>query len=230
MRGRASLISVLLPLILVSAAQGQHAVTTVAGGGPNGGKATQASIGHPAGITSDKADNVYTVDSVHNRVYKVATTGTVTVVAGTGARGYSGDGGPAVNAALNTPMGVAVDAQGNVFVSDMNNRAIRRIDAKTGVISSIVSAYRNQSVFVDSSGNVFFAGQYSCGIYEWIAASGQIVTVAGLGYSQGCGYAGDGGAATSAEINDPNGLFVDSAGNLFIADTGTNVIREVDAK
>ncbi|MGB8259281.1 MAG: chitobiase/beta-hexosaminidase C-terminal domain-containing protein [Terracidiphilus sp.] len=236
MRERASLVGVLLPVILISAALGQHAVTTVAGGGPNGGKSTQASIGHPAGITSDGAGNVYVVDSTRGRVYRATPNGAITVIAGSGARGPSanglpaGDGGPAVDAALINPMGVAVDGQGNVFVAENGNRAIRRVDAKTGLITSLVIAYGNQSIFVDSSGNVFFATEYSCGIDEWVAASGQIVTVAGLNYSRGCGYAGDGGPATSAEINDPNGIYVDSAGNLFIADTGNNVIREVDAK
>lgn len=230
MRGRGSLVGIVLLAVLVASAAGQHAVTTAAGGGPNSVKARLASIGHPAGITSDSAGNIYTVDSAFNRVYKVTAAGLITVVAGSGEQGFSGDGGPARNAALSNPLGVAVDTAGNVFVADTGNRAIRRIDAKTGTISSVVSADNNQSVFADGNGNVFFSEQYSCGISEWLAASGQTIEVAGLHYSRGCGYSGDGGPATSAEISNPNGLFVDSAGNLFIADTGNNVIREVDGK
>ena len=169
--------------------------------------------------------------------------GSIAIVAGSGPPGYSGDGGPATSAQLNSPQGVAVDASGNFFIADTGNNRIRRVDAATGIITTVAgngvggysgdggpatSASLNQpnGVAVDSSGNLFIADTGNHRIRRVDAVTGTITTVAGNGTQ---GFSGDGGAATSAELNFPYGVAVDGSGNLFIADTGNNRIRRVDA-
>ena len=123
---------------------------------------------------------------------KVTPQGQVVAVAGDGVAGYSGDGRLAAFAELNEPTGVAVDAQGNLYIADSANNVIRRVDAKTGIITTVAGDYA-----ADKASD-------------------------GLG-----GFSGDGGPATSAQLNDPQGVAVDGAGDLFIADTFNNAIREV---
>jgi uncharacterized protein (TIGR03437 family) len=152
--------------------------------GGDGGPANAASLNHPYGVAVDAAGNVYIADSNNNRIRKVSTDGTITTVAGNGTAGFSGDGGPAVNAQLNRPWDIAVDSSGDIFIADYNNQRIRLVDA-----------------------------------------SGNITTIAG---TTGLGYSGDGGAATSAKLNYPTGVAVDlSNGNVYIADSGNNVIRQL---
>ena len=148
---------------------------------------------HPNDVAVDGAGNVFIADTSGNRVLEVTTAGAIKVVAGTGRPGYSGDGAAAVSARLSQPGGVAVDADDNVYVADSSNNVIRRVDASTGVITTVAGDYA--------------AGQAhnSC-----------------LG-----GYAGDGGPATSALLNDPQGVALDGAGDLFIADTFNHAIRQV---
>jgi streptogramin lyase len=143
-------------------------------------------------VAVNAAGDVFIADTYNNRVVKVTPQGQVTAVAGDGVPGYSGDGRLAIFAELNNPTGLAVDAEGNLYIADSSNNVIRRVDAKTGIITTV-------------------AGDYAAD-----KASG------GLG-----GFAGDGGAATSARLNDPQGVAVDGAGDLFIADTFNNAIREV---
>lgn len=154
--------------------------------GGDGGPASAASLNHPYGLAVDAAGNLYIADSANNRIRKVsATDGTITTVAGNGTAGFSGDGGPAVNAQLNRPWDVAVDSSGDIFIADYNNQRIRLVDAGTGTIT----------------------------------------TIAG---STGLGYSGDGGSATAAKLNYPTGVAVDlSNGNVYIADSGNNVIRQL---
>jgi sugar lactone lactonase YvrE len=135
---------------------------------------------------------VFIADTYNNRVVKVTPQGQVVAVVGDGVAGYSGDGRLAAFAELNEPTGVALDAQGNLYIADSANNVIRRVDAKTGIITTV-------------------AGDYAAD-----QANG------GLG-----GFSGDGGPATSAQLNDPQGVAVDGAGDLFIADTFNNAIREV---
>jgi hypothetical protein len=169
-------------------------ITTVAGNGYNagsgdGGAATNAGLCYPAGVAVDACGNLFIADWLDQRIRKVSTNGIITTVAGNGTYYYSGDGGAATNAGLSFPSGVAVDANGNLFIADNGNNVIRKVSAN-GIIS----------------------------------------TVAGNGYgapSSSGGYSGDGGAATSAELNVPTGVAVDACGNLFIADNGNNVIRKV---
>jgi hypothetical protein len=156
------------------------------------GRATISQLDHPDAVAVNAKGDVYIADTYNNRVLEVTPSGFVAVVAGTGRPGYSGDGRPAIFASLDQPAGLAVDAKGNLYIADSANNVIRRVDARTGIITTV-------------------AGNY---------AAGQAND--GLG-----GFSGDGGPATSAQLNDPQGVAVDGAGDLFIADTFNSVIREV---
>ena len=164
-------------------------IDTRAGGGVGDGElATTATLNHPYALAVDSSGDMFIADTLDNRIREVnGTTGVITTVAGTGVAGYSGDSGPATSAELNAPMGIALNSSGQLlFIADSGNATVREVNLATGVIS----------------------------------------TVAGNGTG---GYSGDGGLATSARLSDPTGLTLDSSGNLFIADTGNNVIREVHA-
>ena len=238
-----------------AALNAQYAINLFAGGGPNNLPALSSSIGVPGGIVNDSLGNTYISDVHSNRVFKIDSTGTLTVFAGNdsetgGEGGYSGDGGPATSAQLGIPEGVAVDAAGDVFIADTDNSVIREVAVSTGTITTVAGVYypsnqacndsgdggpatsaqlcRPGGVFVDGSGDIFIADTENSVIREVVAATGKIQTVAGNA-ALGAGYSGDGLAATSAQLNLPNGLFVDSSGNIFIADTYNSVIREVVA-
>jgi trimeric autotransporter adhesin len=230
-----------------------YLINTLAGGGPNNLAATSSSIGSPFGVAKDASGNLYFADnsSSQSRVFKVDTSGTLTVIAGTGLPGYSGDTGPATQAQLNGPSGVALDGAGDIFIADSQNSVIREVLAGTGVIQTVVgtgtAGYSGDGgpateadlnspfgVFVNSSGNIFIADTDNCLIRE--VTSGDIQTVAGTvptptdgGPLPNCGYSGDGDPATTAELNDPEGVFVDGAGDIFIGDSGNNRTREVFA-
>ena len=171
----------------------------------------------------------------------LAAAGDISTVAGTVTQGFGGDGGPATGAGLNSPTGVAVDSSGNLFIADFDNHRIRKVDATTGIITTVAgigaqgfsgdggpatSAKLNApvDVAVDSSGNLFIADANNYRIRK-VDTSGNISTVAGNGTR---GFSGDGGPATSAQLKFPDGVVVDSAGNLFIVDTFNNRIRKVD--
>ena len=233
----------LLGLIAEAPARAQHTISTVAGGGPNNLPALSSSIGEPSNIGRDGAGNFYIADSLSNRIFKVDSGGNLTIVAGNGGNGFSGDGGPATSAELSGPFGMFVDSAGNIFIADDYNFRIREVAAATGMISTIAgsggqgyccdgnpatNAELDQpiDVFVDSHGNIFIADTFNNRIREVVAASGVIQTVAGNGTP---GYSGDGGPATSAELFSPAGVFVDSAGNIFIADSNNDRVREVVA-
>ena len=171
--------------------------------------------------------------------------GIITTVAGNGSNsryGYSGDGGPAINASLNEPFGVAVDASGNLFIADSGNNVIRKVDPN-GIITTVAgnystgeshggdggaatnaSLYNPCGVAVDAAGNLFIADTFN-GRIRKVDTNGIITTVAGNGTN---GYSGDGGAATNASLYNPDGVAVDATGNLFIADSANGRIRKVD--
>jgi sugar lactone lactonase YvrE len=158
--------------------------------------------------------------------FAASVTGTITTVAGDGTEGYSGDGGPATSAELFWPHGVAVDASGDLFIADTTNGAIREVVKATGDIRTVASKLGSpQGVAVNAFGNVFIADTSNDVVREMDQATEQLVTVAGNGTA---GYSGDGGPATSAELNNPNGVVLDKAGDLFIADANNNVVREVN--
>jgi sugar lactone lactonase YvrE len=172
-----------------------------------------------------------------------AVTGVITTVAGTGAEGYAGDGGPAAGAVLFSPDDVAVDAAGNLFIADSGNHRVRRVDTASGVISTVagsgaVGGYGGDggpaaaarlsipfAVAVDAAGDLFIADTFNQRIRRVDAVTGVITTVAGTG---AVGYGGD-GLATSALLAYPEGVAVDAAGNLFIANAATDRVGRVDA-
>ena len=232
-------------------------ITTVAGGascGENcyvsgeGGPATSAQLVSPTAVAVDSMGNLFIADDPNaleksdNRVRRVdAATQVITTVAGNGAGGYNGDGVPATEAALNDAIDIAVDSGGNLFIADRDNERVRRVDAATGVITTVAGngmhGYSGEGgpatsaglagpsgVVVDSAGNLFIADTYSYRVRRVDGATQVITTVVGNGMD--C-FSGDGGPATDAALCEPWGVTLDSAGNLFIADTG-NRIRRVD--
>ena len=224
-------------------------ITTVAGNGTagysgDGGAATSAELDTPFGVAVDASGNIYIVDVNNDRIRKVtASTGIITTVAGNGTWGYSGDGGAATSAELFSPLGVAVDASGNIYIADSGNNRIRKVTASTGIITTVAGngtgGYSGDSgvatsaelnspfgVAVDASGNIYIVDSGNNRIRKMTASTGIITTVAGNGTG---GYSGDSGVATSAELNSPYGVAVDASGNIYIADTYNLVIRTVTA-
>ncbi len=222
-------------------------ITTVAGTGVPGysgnpAPATSAQLRNPRGVAVDAAGNLYIADTSNNRVRKVTVaTGIITTVAGSAFVGDYGDGGAAINASLNRPSGVAVDAAGNIYIADTQDHAIRKVTVATGIITTVAgngtagftgdggAATAAQldtpySVAVDAAGNLYIADTDNNRIREVVAASGIIVTMAGDGTY---GYSGDGGAATGAQLRSPSGVALDAGGNVYIADTSSYVIRKV---
>ncbi|MBZ5677067.1 MAG: hypothetical protein LAP61_22720 [Acidobacteriia bacterium] len=217
-------------------------ITTVAGNGTtgysgDGGPATSADI-YPLGVAVDSSGNLYIASD--NRIRKVSN-GVITTVAGNGTFGYSGDGGLATSASLYGPLGVAVDSSGDIYIADHYNHRIRRVEASTGVITTVAgngtqgysgdggpatSASLNDpvAVFVDTGGNLYIADYTNGRIRKVTAGNGVITTVAGDGSFR---YSGDGGPATTASLNGPLGVAVDGTGNLYIADWDNNRIRKV---
>ncbi|GAA4453549.1 hypothetical protein GCM10023189_18770 [Nibrella saemangeumensis] len=220
-------------------------ISTVAGTGTAGflgdnGLATSARLNEPLAIAVDGAGNLYIADRANNRIRKVDKDGFISTIAGTGTAGFSGDGDKAKLAQLNKPNNVAVDGAGNLYFSDDANNRIRKINAD-GAISTVVgngtggfggdggealsaSLHSPYGVAIDALGNIFIADLQNHRIRKVLIHNNRISTVAGKG---GPSFSGDGGAATSANINQPTGVFVDAAGNLFIADRLNNRIRKV---
>ena len=225
-------------------------ITTVAGTagkagyGGDAAAATSAKLDNPRKIALDSSGNLYIADTVNNAIRKVtASTGIITTVAGDGTPGNSGDNGVATNAALNSPNGVAVDSSGNIYIADTGNNVIREVSASSGVIERVAgkgtSGYSGDEgyatnatlnspngVALDSSGDIYIADTNNDVIRKVTASNDIIMTVAGSGSA---GYSGDKGAATSAKLTIPDSVAVDSSGNIYIADTGNNVIREASA-
>ena len=220
-------------------------ITTIAGNGINGysgdgGSATTAELNFPRGVAIDASGNIYLADGDNNVIRKVSTNGIITTIAGNGTSGYSGDGGIATAAQLNFPIGIAVDASGNIFVADKNNKRIRKVNTN-GIITTVAGtgyagfsgdgglatgAQLNfpYSVTVDNSGNLYIADDSNNRIRK-VNTNGIINTVAGNGTK---GFSGDGGKASDAKLNLPTCVKVDSLGNLYIVDNGNKRIRKVD--
>ena len=217
----------------------------------DGGLATEARFSGTSSLAADGAGNLYVADTGNNRIRRIDASGIVTTVAGTGDLGFDGDEGPAILASFDSPSGLAVDAQGNLYVSDTGNQRIRRVDTR-GIVTTIAGigeagfdgdgalastarlnaptglafdAARGRLIVADSGNN----------IVRSLEADGTLRTVAGSGRP---GLLGDRGPATDARLMLPTGVGVDVDGNLYIADTGNHrvlmvntmgTIRSVDA-
>ncbi len=221
-------------------------IVTVAGNGTfggsagDGGAAVNAEFDYPRGVAVDTAGNLFFADEENNRIREMATDGTIATVAGSGSQGYSGDGGLAIAAALYDPSGVAVDAENNIYIADDGNGRIRKI-IPNGQITTVAgtgsfgfggdggpatkATFSGPiAVAVDLAGNLYIADAGN-GRIRRVALDGTITTVAGTGADSG--DLGDGGLAINARLSAPNGVAVDPAGNLYIADTGDSRIRRV---
>ena len=230
-------------------------INTVAGPGSlvfgapigDGGPAISATFGWTnslfVGMAIDAAGNLYISDAGHGRVRKINTAGIISTVAGNGVPGSGGDGGPATSASLFAPAGVAVDAEGNLYIADPSVGRVRKVDT-SGKISTVAGTgtvgYSGDGglavnaqilppigLAVDATGNLYIA-ESGAGVphVRKVDASGIITTFAGSGSS--AGFAGDGGLAVNAQLNTLAGLAVDKAGNLYIADAGNYRVRKVD--
>jgi RHS repeat-associated protein len=238
----------------VSASSG--VIATVAGTGGvggysgDGGPATSAQLSCPHGVAVDLAGNLYIADEANRIIREVtASTGVITTVAGTPRHsGYTGDGGYATNAMLRTPMSVAVDLAGNLYIADYGSYVIRKVTAASRYITTVAgngtSGYSGDGqqatsaqvqlgnptgVAVDPAGNIYIADGTDHVIRQVTVATGIISTVAGIGPPTSGGSSGDGGPARGALFMSSWGIAVDAAGNLYIADTSSNNIREVTA-
>jgi sugar lactone lactonase YvrE len=224
-------------------------ITTVAGNGTpdyagDGWPATEAALNEPEDVFVDAAGNIFIADTENHRIRRVDhETGIIDTVAGTGSKGFAGDGGWATWAEIAEPEGVFVDDSGNIYIADTGNHCIRKVDAETANITTVAGiggsagdegdggAATNaklrdpQDVWVDKSGNIYIADTENHRIRKVAKDSGIITTVAGNGSAA---YAGDGGAAALASLNAPGGVSVDHYGSIFIADTENHRIRRVD--
>jgi sugar lactone lactonase YvrE len=229
-------------LVSVATAHGQ-VIQTFAGGAANDGRtATQIALAIPFGAAVDASGNIYIAEALMNRVRRVsATSGIVTTVAGTGTAGFSGDGGPATAATMSTPLAVAFDHAGNLYIVDNDNARVRRVDAASQIITTFAgggipgvlgeggpataAGITPAAIAFDASDNLFIADPVSNRVRRVDAATRLITTVAGTDR----GFAGDGGPATAAKFDSIRGLAFDGAGNLFIADTINERVRRIDA-
>ncbi|TMB73578.1 MAG: hypothetical protein E6J52_11405, partial [Chloroflexi bacterium] len=217
-------------------------ISTYAGSGNfgfsgDGGPATAAELNFPRDVALDPAGNLYIADSGNSRIRKVSPGGTISTYAGSGSRGFSGDGGPAAAAQLNNPVGMALDPAGNLYIADNANNRIRKVTS-----GGTISTYAGSGSFgfsgdggpatdaqlgvpvgvaLDPAGNLYIA-DHDNGRIRKVTSGGTISTYAGSGSR---GLSGDGGPATAAQLYSPHGVALDTAGNLYIADS--NRIRKV---
>jgi sugar lactone lactonase YvrE len=221
-------------------------ITTVAGTGSagfsgDGGPASAAQFNTAVAVAVDPAGNLFVADRGNHRIRRIDRSGIITTVAGTGTRGSSGDAGPATSAHLDGPAGLAVDAAGNLFIADQDNHRVRKVVLETGIITTVagtgsagfsgdggpaVAARLNgpAGLAVDVTGNLFITDQDNHRVRKVVLETGIITTVAGTG---SVGFSGDSGPASSAQLNGPVSIAVDSSGDLFIADRGNHRIRWV---
>ncbi len=213
----------------------------------DGGPATSATLDNPSALAIDKSGDLYIADTEDNVVREITPDGVIHLVAGDGTDGDRGNGGPAEQAELSGPQGVAVNAKGDVFIADTNNNVVREVTPQ-GSISTFAGngapGYRGDNgpagraelssptgLALDALGNLYIADSGNS-VIRRVSTAGVITTVAGnvaADQSSGGlgGFSGDGGPATAARLHSPEGLVLDQAGDLFIADTFNNAIREV---
>ena len=242
----------LLPAVLLAqpgsytistiAGTGGTAYSTTAGSSGDGASATNAFLNAPISVAVDSSHNIYIADSNNNKIRKIAG-GIITTLAGKTNAGFSGDGGPAVNALFNSPYALYFDNSGNLFIADLLNQVVREILAAGGTIQTVAGNNTNGyygdngvatnaelsnpfGVAVDSAGRIYISDSNNNRVRVVNPATGIITTYAGNGYNL---YGGDNGPAVNASVNRPEGLAVDAAGDLYIADNGNNRIRRVAA-
>ncbi len=205
----------------------------------DGGKATEASLAFPYDVRVDSKGNVYIADVVNQRIRKVDINGVISTVAGTGVAGYSGDGGLAVNAQLNMPYGILLDKNDNLLIADSDNNVVRKVGSD-GIIRTIAGTAQRgyegdggpalaakfdspQAMAVNSSGRLYVGDEHNNAI-RFIEPDGIIQTLIG---TKGPGYSGDDGPASSAQIADPENLWLRKNGSLLISVRDNSRLRIV---
>ncbi|MBJ2174879.1 T9SS type A sorting domain-containing protein [Aureibaculum sp. A20] len=197
-------------------------------------------VNTPHGLTVDASGTIFFIDRANDRVRKLDTNGTITTVAGNGTNGDSGDGGPATSAQLNTPQYVAVDASGNIYISDWQNHKIKKVTtdgiintiAGTGVygfsgdggLATQAELKSPSGITVDTSGNIYFSDRNNYRVRK-IDTNGIITTIAGKGGFQP--FSGDGGLAIDAELYEPSGITIDNSGNIYVVDGNNQRVRKI---
>ncbi|MBC8354884.1 MAG: hypothetical protein H8E66_23140 [Planctomycetes bacterium] len=224
-------------------------LTTIAGCGRkgysgDGGKATEAELNEPYEVRFDKQGNMFFVEMQNNVIRRVdAKSGIISTIAGTGVAGYGGDGGPALKARFNRPHSIALDHRGGLYVADIGNHRIRRIDLKTGVVNSIAgdgskkppkhghlakgnAVVGPRALFIHGD-TMWVALREGHSVWTLSLESGKWSHVSGTGKK---GFSGDGGLASLATYNGPKGIAVGPNGNVFVVDTENQVIRMIDTE
>lgn len=225
-------------------------ITSVAGNGQrgysgDGGPATRAKLNEPYEVRFDRAGNLLFVEMKNHVVRRVETkTGLVTTLVGTGKPGFSGDDGPAAKAQLDQPHSIQLDAADNLYICDIANHRVRRVDAKTGVITTFAGTGSRaatpdgakisgtplngpRALDFDPVGNLWLALREGNAVYKFDLAAGTIQHVAGTGKK---GFTGNGGPAKEATLSGPKGLSIGPDGNVYLADTESHSIRMIDVK
>jgi streptogramin lyase len=225
-------------------------LTTVAGSGEkgysgDGGPALKAALNQPYEVRFDRAGDLFFVEMPNHVVRRVdRRTGLIHTVAGTGAPGFGGDGGPATRAQLRQPHSIEFDPEGRLLICDIGNHRIRRLDLKTGVIETWAGTGERQptpagaplagtplngprAITLDPQGNLYVALREGNAVYRIDPRAGRITHVAGTGEK---GYSGDGGDAKRARLSGPKGISYAPDGSLYIADTESHTIRRIDLK
>jgi len=225
----------------IAAAQ-SYSISTVAGSSRlrDGSAATTAPLREPNGVAEDSAGNIYFADTTDNWIRRVDTKGIISTVAGTGVAGFSGDGGPATQAMLNSPYGIKLDVKAaNLYIADYNNHRVRMVVLATGVISTVagngnvnwsgdtgIATQIPMDVYdiaVDSSENVYIADFLNSRIRKVSPAAGTVSTIAGIANP---GDAGDGGPAAQAALDGPIGISIDAQNNIYFIDSYNNRVRK----
>jgi trimeric autotransporter adhesin len=232
-----------IALALDAVGQGSYAINTVAGSDwvGDGGPPTSAILLQSEGIATDGSGNLYIADAGDHRVRKVASNGVIETVAGTGVFGFSGDGGPAAQAQLNSPYGLALDAQGNLYIADLGNARVRRMDvngtittvagggalpaggANDGSPATVLALSAPRNLAFDDIGNLYISDFGGARVYQ-MSPQGSLSTIAGTGIA---GVSGDNGAASQARLNHPAGLAFDPQGVLYVADSANHLVRRI---
>ena len=224
-------------------------LTTVAGTGAkgysgDGGSALAARLNEPYEVRFDAAGNMFFVEMQNHLVRKVAVgSGQITTVAGTGEKGFSGDGGPAVKATFNVPHSIALDGRGGLYIADIGNHRIRRVDLKTGLVDTVAGTGERvlprdgqtargkpllgpRALFIQGN-TLWIALREGHSIWQMELGRGVLRHVAGTGAR---GYSGDGGVAKEATFNGPKGIAVGPQGKVYVVDTENQAIREINLR
>lgn len=238
-------IALVIP-VLALALNGQnpgYVISTVAGSGwiGDGGPATQAILRQPGCVAADGNGNIYIVETGGHRVRKVDRSGAILTLAGTGVAGFSGDGGPAAQAQLASPYGVAADILGNIYIADLGNARVRRVDvdgtittvagggtlgpspANEGKPGVFIRLLAPRNLLADDQLNLYISDFAGHRVFK-LSADGLLTTVAGTGVA---GYLGDGGPAAAAVLAFPAGLAMGFDGSLYIADSANHAVRRI---